>query len=163
MKEFEIPREIKEKLKDKNNVLQQLEMGTSVQEMLGFSEDAMEKFYTVASSFIENKHYADGANAFLFLVVLNPNHYDYWLGLGLATQHCGEYEGAINAYEMAAICNIENPLPYFYLAKCLFAMHDRMSALQAIDMAIEYAGEQQDNEALYEKALAAKELLLKEQ
>jgi len=160
---FEISEKVRECLRDKIAIKQKLESGTSVQELMEFSEEVMDTFYVLASHFIDEKRYADAANAFLFLVALNPYHYDYWLGLGLATQFCGEYEGAINCYEMAAICQIENPLPYFYLAKCLFAMHDRSSALQAIDMAIEYAGEQQDNEALYEKALAAKELLLKEQ
>jgi len=159
---FIISPEIKAKLNNKIIVKEALEEGVLIQDLMEFSGETMNKFYKAATSLITQKRYGDAANAFLFLVVLNPYHYDYWLGLGLAAQNCGEYEGAINAYEMAAICEIENPIPYFYLAKCLFAMHDRINALQAIDMAIEYAGEQQDNEELYEKALAAKELILKE-
>ena len=57
----------------------------------------------------------------------------------MSTQLCHEYEAAIDAYELAAICDISSPIPYFYLAKCLFAIHDRESALKALDLAIETA------------------------
>jgi tetratricopeptide (TPR) repeat protein len=74
----------------------------------------------------------------------------------------GDYEAAIDAYEMAAMHDITSPVPYFYLAKCLFAIHDRESALQAIDLALEYAEESSDYDELKEQAKAARALLLKE-
>ena len=70
-----------------------------------------------------------------------------------------EYEAAIDAYEMAAVCEIENPVPYFYLAKCLFAVHERESTMMALDLAIEYAGDQDEFANLKKKAKAAKKLL----
>jgi len=43
-----------------------------------------------------------------------------------------------------SILELENPVLYFYLAKCFFAIHEKANALEALDMAIEYAGENGD-------------------
>jgi type III secretion system low calcium response chaperone LcrH/SycD len=161
--EFEIPKKLRKKLKNRTWLKKELAAGKSAQDILGFSDETMEKFYNAAYSLFQNKRYLDAANAFLFLVTLNPYHYDYWLGLGAATQWCGDYEAAVDAYEMAAICELDSPVPYFHLAKCLFAMHERESALQAIDLALEYSEGLSNYEELHRQALAAKSLLLKEQ
>lgn len=157
-----IDSDICKKILDKKWLQSQLEQGTSVQELLQFSTQTMDQFYQIACNLYESKEYKDAADAFLFLVTVDPTHYDYWIGLGAATQRLQEYEMAIDAYEMAAICQLENPIPYFHLAKCLFAIHDRDSALKAIDLALEYSQEQ-DFGDLHKQALAAKQLLLREQ
>lgn len=161
--EFDIPKTVLKITQDKEKLKTLLSNGKLPQEILEFSDATMNKFYVAACRIFENKRYVDSVNAFLFLVTMNPFHYDYWIGLGAAKQHCNEYEEAIDAYEMAAICQLDNPLPYFHLAKCLFAMHDRESALQAIDLAIEYASENSGYDEIRWQALAAKALLLKEQ
>src|SRR5262249_33164463 len=137
--EFKVSKKVREKLKNKKLLKKELAKGKSAQEIMGFSDETMAKFYGAAYKLFENRRYLDAANAFLFLVTLNPYNHDYWLGLGMATQLSHDYESAIDAYEMAAVCKVDSPVPYFYLAKCLFAMHDRESALQALDLAIEYA------------------------
>lgn len=121
----------------------------------------MAKFYGAAYRLFEHQKYTDAANAFLFLATLNPYHHEYWVGLGMATQMNGDYEAAVDAYEMAAICKIDSPVPYFYLAKCLFAMHDRESALQALDLAIEYSNDLPEYAELQIQASKARALLLK--
>lgn len=160
LSEFKLSKKAKAKLKNKKLLKKELAEGKSAQEIMGFSEDAMAKFYEAAYHLFEYKRYVDAADAFLFLVTLNPYKHDYWLGLGMATQMCHDFEGAIDAYEMASICNIVNPVPYFYLAKCLFAIHDRTSALQALDLAIEAAGDLPEYEELKRQAIAAQEILL---
>jgi type III secretion system low calcium response chaperone LcrH/SycD len=146
-------------LSDKNWVQKQLSDEMSVQNMIGFSDETMDQFYAAACHIFENKNYDDASKAFLFLVTINPYHYDYWLGLGAATQHCHDYEAAIDAYEMAAICQLDNPIPYFHLANCLFAMHDRDSALKAIEMVLEYSTGNDEYTDLRQKAIAAKGVL----
>lgn len=159
--EFKLSKKAKEKLKNKDLLKKELAKGKSPQEILGFSDETMAKFYKAAYTLFEHKRYADAANAFLFLVTLNTYNHDYWLGLGMSAQLCGDYEAAIDAYEMAAVTDVESPVPYFYLAKCLFAIHDRESALQALDLAIEYADERDQYTDLIQQARAAKALLLK--
>jgi type III secretion system low calcium response chaperone LcrH/SycD len=140
----------------------ELAAGKTAQEIMEFSDVTMAKFYKAAYHLFENRHYSDAANAFLFLVTLNPHNHDYWLGLGMATQMYGDYEAAIDAYEMAAITDVESPVPYFYLAKCLFAIHDRESALQALDLALEYADDRPEFFDLKNQAIAARKLLIRE-
>jgi type III secretion system low calcium response chaperone LcrH/SycD len=161
IKEFRLTRKVVAKLKNQDKVIQELEEGKTAQEILEFSQETMAKFYRAAYMLFENKRYEDASNAFLFLASLNLNNYEYWLGLGMATQMCHQYEEAIDAYELAALCDITSPVPYFYLAKCLFAIHDRESALQAIELAIETAEDQEEFSQLKEQALAAREMLLR--
>lgn len=156
---YHISPEILRQLSDKNWVQKQLSEGNSVQKMMGFNDETMNQFYATACKIFENKNYDDASKAFLFLVTINPYHYDYWLGLGAATQHCHDYEAAVDAYEMAAICQLDNPIPYFHLANCLFAMHDRDSALKAIEMVLEYSNDNADFSDLRQKAMAAKGVL----
>lgn len=157
---FQLSKKAKAKLKDKEWIKKQIAKGKSPQELLGFSDEAMSKFYAASYKLFEHQKYKDAANAFLFLITLNSYNHDYWLGLGMSTQLLQDYEAAIDAYEMAAICKLESPVPYFYLAKCLFAIHDRESSIQALDLAIEYAGDDFEFMELKNQAIAARSLLL---
>lgn len=162
LSEFQLSPKVKAKLKNKELLKKELEEGKTAQEIIGFSDATMAKFYKAAYRLFEHRRFQDAANAFLFLATLNPYNHEYWLGLGMASQLSQDYESAIDAYELAAICDIESPIPYFYLAKCLFAIHDRESALQALDLAIETAGNSQEFAELRQQAETAKELLLKD-
>lgn len=162
IEDFHISKKARAKLKDKKWLKKQLEMGKSAQELMGFSDTVMAKFYAAAYKLFEHRNYTDAANAFLFLITLNSYHHDYWLGLGMSTQMLGNYEAAIDAYEMAAICKLDSPVPYFYLAKCLFAIHDRESSLQALDLAIEYSGDDIQYLGLKNQAITARNLLAKD-
>lgn len=161
--EFNLSKRVKEKLKNRKKLKEELAAGRTPQEVIGFSMQTMGKFYQAANHLFENRHYKNAADAFLFLVTLNAYNHDYWLGLGMSMQMCGDFDFAVDAYEMAAICEIENPVPYFYLAKCLFAIHDRSAALQAIELAIEYSGDIPEFSELKKQAYAAQALLIKNQ
>jgi type III secretion system low calcium response chaperone LcrH/SycD len=160
LEEFKISKKVREKLKNTSYLKKELSEGKTAQEILEISNEAMAKFYGASYHLFEHQQYTEASNAFLFLVTLNPHNSDYWLGLGMATQLCGNYESAIDSYEMAAVYEMENPVPYFYLAKCLFAIHDRDSALQALELALEYAGDKYEYLELRNQAEAARKLLL---
>jgi type III secretion system low calcium response chaperone LcrH/SycD len=159
--EFKLSKKVKEKLKDQKFLKKELAKGKTAQQILEFSNETMAKFYKAAYQLFEHRKYADAANAFMFLVTLNPYNHDYWLGLGMSTQMQGDFESAIDAYEIAAMYELDNPVPYFYLAKCLFAIHDRESALQALDLALEYADNKAEYSDLRRQAQKARALLLK--
>jgi len=163
LNEFYLSKKVKVKLKNKKLLERELAAGKTAQEIMEFSDETMAKFYQAAYIIFEHKRYQDAANAFLFLATLNPRHHEYWLGLGMATQLCQDYESAIDAYELAALCDISSPVPYFYLAKCLFAIHDRESALQALNLAIETADDLEEYSELKKQAEQAKEILLKDE
>lgn len=161
LSEFQLSKKAKAKLKNQKLLEKELAEGKTAQEIMEFSDETMAKFYNAAYLLFEHKRYQDAANAFLFLATLNPHRHEYWLGLGMATQLSQDYESAIDAYELAALCDISSPVPYFYLAKCLFAIHDRESALQALNLAIETADDLEEYTELKHQAELAKEMLLK--
>ena len=156
---FEISEEVREKLKDKAYLRRQFAKGKTAQDIMGFSDETMEKFYHAARELFEHDKYEDAANAYLFLVTINPFHSEYWIGLGMSAQMSGKYEEAVDAYELAAYYQLENPIPYFYLAKCFFALHDHDNALEALNLAIEYSGDQSQYAEIKQLALASKKLL----
>lgn len=157
--EFKVPKKIQKKLNDKEWLKKEFAKGRSAQEIMGFSDETMAKFYRAAHHLLENERYTDAADAFLFLVTLNPKNPEFWLGLGMSTQMCGNFEDAIDAYEMAAFYKLDDPVPYFYLAKCLFAVHDQDNALQALDLAVEYASDNVEFADLKKQAIQARNLI----
>lgn len=161
LKEFQLSETAKEKLSDQSFLKKELASGKSAQEILEFSDETMAKFYRAAYLLFEHQRYRDAANAFLFLATLNPQHHEYWLGLGMALQMCQDFEAAIDAYELAALCDVTSPVPFFYLAKCLFAIHDRESSLQALSIAIETADDLEEYAELKYQAECAREIILK--
>lgn len=160
LKEFKLSKKVMGKLRNRELLKKELAAGKSAQELMEFSDDTMAKFYHAAYQLFEGKKYEEAANAFLFLISLNAYRHEYWLGLGMSLQMCGDFETAIDSYEMAAILDVDNPVAYFYLAKCLFAIHDRESALQALDLAIEYSGDSEQFSELKGQAAKARKLLL---
>jgi type III secretion system low calcium response chaperone LcrH/SycD len=163
LSEFRFSSEIKQQIKDRAALKKELILGKTPQELAHFSHATMAKFYQAAYQLFEQKKYKEAADAFLFLATFNPHFHDYWLGLGMATQLLHDYEGAIDAYELAALCDMTNPTPYFYLAKCLFAIHDRESAMQALDLAIETASQDEAYEELRQQAEHARDILLRDE
>ncbi len=157
--EFKVSKKIQKKLNDKEWLKKEFAKGRSAQEIMGFSDETMAKFYRAAHHLIERERYPEAADAFLFLVTLNPKNPEFWLGLGMATQMCGNFDDAIDAYEMAAFYKLDDPVPYFYLAKCLFAIHDRENALQALDLAVEYASDNMEFADLKTQAIQARNLI----
>jgi type III secretion system low calcium response chaperone LcrH/SycD len=160
---FKIKPSVIKRLRDGSLAKKVLVKQIPVQEAVGFSEEAMAKFYAAAHGLFVAKHYADAADAFLFLVGLNPNKSDYWIGLGMGSQMNRDFYGAIDCYETAAMCELDYPVPYLYLGKCLFALHERETALAAFQLAIEYAGNIKEFHELKNVALKARDVLLREQ
>lgn len=158
---FTFKKEEKEKLLRKNYLRKQLAKGKTPQEILKISTEEMANLYKTACHLFETHAYKEAGNGFLFLISLNAHQYHYWLGLGMATQMQGNFEPAIDCYEMAAIYEVESPTPYFYLAKCLYAMHERQSAEQALEIAIQYADDIPEYQDLKAQAQEAVDLLHK--
>lgn len=157
--EYDLPERVKKKLQHPEKIKKELHEGKTAQEVLELSDSIMEQLRSRAQNFFEMGRYIDSADAYLFLVTMNPHKADYWIGLGLSLQMSKEFDGATEAYEMAALCQENDPVPYFYLAKCLFALHEREATLQALELAIEYADGLPEYKELKEQALKAKQLL----
>lgn len=156
MEEYNIPEEAIEKLKDPEILRRQMEEGKTFQEIIGYTDETMEKFYKVAYHLFQQQEYQKAADAFIFLTTLNPNIHSYWLGLGMSEQLCGGYQGALLAYAMAILTDVESPTAHYHSATCYRILHDNESALQSLEMAVRCAGDKTDFAHLKERAVSAK-------
>lgn len=160
---FSLSKNVREKLKSKQLLKEELALGKTAQQILEISDANMQAFYEAAYRLFEHDRVEEAANAFFFLATLNPFHHSYWLGVGMCAQLVGDLEAAVDAYELAALSEVESPVPYFYLAKCLFALNERETSIEALDIALEYAGDKPEFRELKNQAALAKKLLLGEE
>jgi len=161
IEDYKIPEEALERLKSPDVLRRQMEEGLTFQEIIGYSHETMEKFYHVAHRLFQAQEYEKAADAFLFLTTLNPYVHHYWLGLGMAEQLNGGVQQALLAYAMAVLTNAESPVPHYHSASCYQVLNDRESALQSLQIAINCAGSSPEHSVLKERAIIAKQSLLK--
>lgn len=139
LEEFQIPKEALERMKDPQVLMQMVEEGKTFQEIIGYTEDTMEKFYKGAHNLFQQQKYREAADAFIFLTTLNPYMHNYWLGLGMSEHLNQDYQGALLAYGMAILSDTQNPLPHYHSAGCYQALDDQDSMLTCLDLAIRAA------------------------
>lgn len=147
---------------DPKSLLHQLSEGKNFSEILGFDQEILSHFYRVAYELFQKKQYADALDAFLFLTSIEPSNFDFWIGLGMTIQVQGRIQLAIDAYEIAALIDLENPIPYFFLSKCFFAIHDRASSFEAIELALEYSNGKLEYSQLNQHAEEVKQMMLRD-
>lgn len=108
---------------------------SSFQEMYGLSEEFMNVLYKLAKHLIEHKYFEKAGDAFAFLCLLNPNTYEFWLGLGVADANAEHYEEAITAFGISIVSDPFTPIPHIYAAECYAKLHDKEMALDALHYA----------------------------
>ena len=157
--EFNIPEEVSKKLQDPQLLRRHVQEGVTFQELMGYSDETMEQFYQAAYNLYQKQRFPAAAEAFTFLTTLNPERHNYWLGLGMSEQRLEEYHGALLAYAMAMMSDVNSPLPHFLSANCYRALLDNSNALASLEQAIKRAGEQEEHHQLREQALSLKQKL----
>ncbi len=159
IEEYRIPKEAIERLKDPEVIQKQIKEGKTFQEIIGYSAEVMEKFYSIARALFERQEYDKAADAFVFLTTLNPYVHNYWLGLGMSEQLNGGYEGALLAYAMAILTNPENPAAHYQSASCYRSMSDTKNAILSFELAARCCGDREEYALLKDQAVAAIEAL----
>lgn len=126
--DLKIPDEVLKRIQQPELFKDDIDQGKSLQEILGYSDEVMDKLYQVAHNLFEENRYHQALDAFLFLSTMNPFVYAYWLGLGMVYQVLEEYEQALLCYECAHKIEMEEPLPLFHMASCNFLLNDMQKA-----------------------------------
>jgi len=127
------------------------EEAPSNQEMLGISDEAAEKYFTIARSFLEQHNWFDARDAFMFLTFLNNYVHDYWVGLGIAEQSRGKFQEALMAYIMAEATDPADPVPLANAFQCSAALDEYDYAAYCLDKAIQLCGDSPEHAELKEK------------
>jgi type III secretion system low calcium response chaperone LcrH/SycD len=155
MDEFQVPEGALERIQDPKLFKQQIDEGKTFQEILGYTDAVMEKFYQAAYGYFQQQKYEKASEAFTFLTTLNPTVFNYWLGLGMADQMCEEYHSALLAYAMASMVDVTNPIVHYHSASCHRSLLDDESALSSLDLCVLSAGEREEFEDIKTLALKA--------
>lgn len=158
--EFHIP-EIGRKILDNPIKLQQhVESGEIFQEIIGYSEQTMHKFYSAACRLFEKQKYEEASDAFVFLTTMNPLVHYYWLGLGMSEHMLGEYSEALLAYNMAIVIDKTNPISHYHAASCHKALYDVKNAIISLNHAIDMAKDNKVHAKIKKQALMARSFII---
>jgi type III secretion system low calcium response chaperone LcrH/SycD len=128
----------------------------TLEEILGVTKEIMGIYYECSREILEQKQYEHSGNAFLFMTMLNPYVYDYWIGLGLSEHLSENYDIAIKAYSMAVITNMDHPAPHFFIGQCLAAQERYEDAIAALEYTMKITVTEEEYQSFYKKARALK-------
>ena len=131
--EFQIPEDAMERLRDPEVIKTYIAEGKTFQEILGYDNEIMEKFYQGACRLFENRRYDEASDAFVFLTTLNPYVHNFWLALGMAEQSREEFSAALVAYGMAGINDPSNPVSLWHTAHCHYLMSEPRQAREMLE------------------------------
>ncbi len=159
LEEFMIPKEAMEKLNDPELLRRYIEEGKTFQDILGYKQESMDKFYDVACNLYRNHRYKSASDAFLFLTTLNPYVPEYWLGQGMCEQVNEEYKQALVAYSMAILGDRDMPVAHYHSAACHNGLGDVHAALACLERTLLICGDKEQHAAIKVQAQRSKDLL----
>lgn len=87
-----------------------------------------EMYKTGVDTYEQEKQYADAANIFLILAVLDPLKKEHWLSYGMVEHKLHRFEDALRAYAIAIIYDIDDPVPYYCSGQCYLGKHEEKLA-----------------------------------
>lgn len=95
-----------------------------LKDALGFSGDSMEAVYTIAYGEFKAGRYEEAHKLYNFLCMTDHPNPRYWMALGACRFAMGAYAEARNAYAMASVHDMKDPLAPLRAADCQLALHD---------------------------------------
>ena len=111
----------------------------SLQEKFKNSNRTIEIAYSLAKKLYEEGEHSKATSIFFILLLLKPKNYKIALALGVSEQKQNNYENAIEAYSVATILNINDPMPHIYASQCFYCCKKYYRAKLAINLAIKTA------------------------
>lgn len=136
-----------------------VEEGQTFQTLAGISDETMEAVYALAFNQYNNGKYEDADKLFSFLTTFDPTMKKFWMGLAATRQMRKDYENAINCYSMAAVLDIEDPLPPLRAADCHLILGNRTQAINALTEAVRWSADQEKYAEVNERAKTLLNLL----
>ncbi len=115
--------------------------GKPISEVLGFSSEAIDKFYETAHRLMAQKRYKEAKDAFFFLVTIAPHVSECWLGLGLAYGQCKEAEGAMHSFLRAIALSPHKADGYVAFARLFTALNDMPRANRVCEIGMSFVKE----------------------
>ena len=129
----------------------------TLKDIRGLTAEHMEAVYSVAYNLYEQGKYEDAHDMFSFLGLYDHLEKKYWVGLGACRQMMKRYDGAIEAYSMASMLDVDNPEMPLHAAECHLALGNLEGAESGAFAARHWANERGGFDEVRDRA----EVLLK--
>jgi type III secretion system low calcium response chaperone LcrH/SycD len=121
--------------------------GGTLADAKGIPEKQVEGLYALAYQVYQAGDYARAEAVFATLCLLNHLEKRFWLGLGGARQQLGKHAEAAQAFGMAAMQDLLDPVPPLHAGMCFLAMKDKENAANAFRQAVISAGDRPEQAA----------------
>ena len=142
-----------EKGEELSNLMEQaMKKGIVPKDLLGFSDQMVEGIYGQAYRLYNSGNYKDAILVFQLLVMINSMEAKYCLGLAACYHMQKDYKTASDLYMMCSVLDTQSPIPSYHASDCYLKMHDSLSALVALEVAIEKAGARPEYKTLKDRA-----------
>lgn len=131
---------------------QAMKRGIVPKDLLGFSDQMVEGIYGQAYRLYNSGNYKDAIHVFQLLVMINSMEAKYCLGLAACYHMQKDYKTSADLYMMCNVLDPESPIPSYHASDCYLKMNDNLSALVALEIAVEKAGERPEYKTLKDRA-----------
>ncbi len=115
--------------------------GKSFHQLFGYSEKVLNAFYKAAYKMVDDRHFEEGFNAYLFLVTVAPHLREAWLNFGFISCQLGDFLSGIEAYGRARDLNPKKADSYLAVSGTYLKMRNYEYAHKACDIGIDFARE----------------------
>ena len=119
-----------------DNVRDAIIRGEPLYRILGMKKSMIEARYALAHQLFTAGKYADAETLFRWLTAYENDNEAHWMGLGACRQARENYNGALEAYQMAALySSLQDPAPFYYSGVCLLKQgkdEDAKVSMQAV-------------------------------
>lgn len=118
---------------EQNDVRDALLRGEPLYRILGMKKSLIEARYALAHQLYAAGKYEDAETLFLWLTTYAGDTETYWMGLGACRQARENYDGALEAYQVAALdSSLQDPAPFYYSGICLLRQGRREDAIVSL-------------------------------
>ncbi len=129
---------------------------------LGLTDEAVEGMYSQAYRLYNTGKYAESAQMFRLLVMLDPTQSKFTFGLGACMHLLKEYRNAIELYTMAAALDKKSPLALYHLSDCYIQIQDKLAALVALELVVKRAENNPAHQVIKDRAVMTLKSLRKD-
>ena len=116
--------------------------GGTLKSFVKLSDTELEAIYAVAHNQFAAHKYAQAIDLFKFLCLYDHTQPRWFYGLGVVRQHAGDYAGAVEAFAMATLLDVDDPRPQAQAGYCLLAQERWPEAQSALEGAIMACGDE---------------------
>ena len=110
--------------------------GVGLDEMLGIGKEQQEQLYAFASMLYESGQHEQACDVFAYLCRVQPTEVRFLKALGMARQMAKQYDGAVQAYGVAVLHDIEDAELSIHAAECLLHTGEIGRARAAVKSAL---------------------------